>query len=225
MRLILFDRLNDSRSHFYPIALSRPIWELRCGITSLAEKLIAKTGARDIACFVPPYLADVYREQSQWSINDPASLTGDDLLLVNGVSLYLTGGEKLCGRTTIVTKRPPLAASVEDLKNAPLDTNNTRYIRNTPRPGSDPMSAGALRELLDKNPSSNVYYLYADPYQFQDNLYRSIFGKERQNRTDIDYLLSTGDVGRELDLGLRNSGLKLIDRKKLLAALEKRNLP
>ena len=83
MRLILFDRLNDSRSQFYPIALSRPIWELRCGITSLAEKLIAKTGARDIACFVPPYLADVYREQSQWSINDPASLTGDDLLLVN----------------------------------------------------------------------------------------------------------------------------------------------
>ncbi|HIF32984.1 MAG TPA: hypothetical protein EYG57_08780 [Planctomycetes bacterium] len=83
MRLILFDRLADSRSQFYPLVLSRPIWELRCGITSLAEKLIAKTGAMETACFVPPYMADAYREQSQWQVNDPASLTGDDLLLLN----------------------------------------------------------------------------------------------------------------------------------------------
>ncbi|MEO1971757.1 MAG: putative sugar nucleotidyl transferase, partial [Pirellulaceae bacterium] len=83
MRLILFDRLADSRSQFYPLVLSRPIWELRCGITSLAEKLIAKTGAMETACFVPPYMADAYREQSQWQVNDPASLKGDDLLLLN----------------------------------------------------------------------------------------------------------------------------------------------
>jgi UDP-N-acetylglucosamine diphosphorylase/glucosamine-1-phosphate N-acetyltransferase len=83
MRLILFDRLADSRSQFYPLVLSRPIWELRCGITSLAEKLIAKTGVMETACFVPPYMADAYREQSQWQVNDPASLKGDDLLLLN----------------------------------------------------------------------------------------------------------------------------------------------
>ena len=82
MRLILLDQLNEKRIHFYPVALSRPIWELRCGITSLAEKMVAKTGATDVACFVPPYMADVYRAQTDRPVNDPASLVGDDLLIV-----------------------------------------------------------------------------------------------------------------------------------------------
>jgi UDP-N-acetylglucosamine diphosphorylase/glucosamine-1-phosphate N-acetyltransferase len=84
MRLILFDRLTDSRINFHPLALSRPIWELRCGMTSLAAKLIAKVGARDVAGFLPPYMADAYREQAAFPINDLATLQGDDLLLVNG---------------------------------------------------------------------------------------------------------------------------------------------
>ena len=84
MRLILLDRLTEARFHFYPLALSRPIWELRCGMTSLAEKLVAKVGAGDVACFVPPYMADVYRGETNWAVNAPASLTGDDLLLVHG---------------------------------------------------------------------------------------------------------------------------------------------
>ena len=83
MRLILLDRLTEKRFHFDPLALSRPIWELRCGMTSLAEKMISKTGASDVACFVPPYMADAYRSESEWPVNDPASLTGDDLLVVN----------------------------------------------------------------------------------------------------------------------------------------------
>ena len=42
MRLILLDRPNEKRLHFYPLALSRPIWELRCGMGSLVDKLVAK---------------------------------------------------------------------------------------------------------------------------------------------------------------------------------------
>lgn len=84
MRLILVDRLNDARINFEPLALSRPIWELRCGMTSLGEKIIAKTGAKDVACFVPDYMADVCREQATWPVNDAKKLTGDDLLLVHG---------------------------------------------------------------------------------------------------------------------------------------------
>ncbi len=86
MRLILVDLLSQKRVHFHPVALSRPIWELRCGMTSLAEKLIAKTGASEVACFVPPYMEQAYKEQADRQIggpvNDPATLTGDDLLLV-----------------------------------------------------------------------------------------------------------------------------------------------
>ena len=83
MRLILMDRPVEKRINFYPLVLSRPIWELRCGITSLAEKLVAAAGAGEVACFVPPYLAAVYRLQTAWPVNDPQCLIGDDLLLLD----------------------------------------------------------------------------------------------------------------------------------------------
>jgi len=83
MRLILFDRSVAKRWNFYPLALSRPIWELRCGITSLAEKLVARYQPKEIACFVPDYMAEVYRARSGHVVNDAQSLTGDDLLLVD----------------------------------------------------------------------------------------------------------------------------------------------
>jgi UDP-N-acetylglucosamine diphosphorylase / glucose-1-phosphate thymidylyltransferase / UDP-N-acetylgalactosamine diphosphorylase / glucosamine-1-phosphate N-acetyltransferase / galactosamine-1-phosphate N-acetyltransferase len=84
MRLVLLDQPTAKRLHFYPLALSRPIWELRCGITTLGEKLVAKLRATNVACFVPPYMADAYRAQTAWPVNDPASLVGDDLLIVAG---------------------------------------------------------------------------------------------------------------------------------------------
>jgi len=83
MRLILVDRQTDRRINFHPLALSRPIWELRCGMSSLGDKLIAKVGADDVACFVPPYMAEVYRRQTARPVNNPASLAGDDLLVVD----------------------------------------------------------------------------------------------------------------------------------------------
>jgi len=83
MRLILFDRETDERRRFYPAALSRPIFDLRCGMTSLGDKLVAACAATDVACFVPNYMAQAYRGQTSWAVNDPASLAGDDLLLLN----------------------------------------------------------------------------------------------------------------------------------------------
>lgn len=84
MRLVLLDLPSEKRINFYPLALCRPIWELRCGMTSLAEKLVAKIGAADVACFVPPYMAESYRAKTRWPVNDLKTLTGDDLLLVSG---------------------------------------------------------------------------------------------------------------------------------------------
>jgi UDP-N-acetylglucosamine diphosphorylase/glucosamine-1-phosphate N-acetyltransferase len=84
MRLIFFDLEGEGRRHFYPVALSRPIWELRCGMTSLGEKLVAKTGISDVACFVPEYMAAACRSRKpDRKVNDPGVLKGDDLLLVN----------------------------------------------------------------------------------------------------------------------------------------------
>jgi len=83
MRLILFDTDTKQRQRFYPLALSRPIWELRCGITTLAEKLTRKIGPDEPAYFVPEYMAAAYAESTDAPVNEPASLRGDDLLLLN----------------------------------------------------------------------------------------------------------------------------------------------
>lgn len=83
MRLILLDCLTPSRRNFEPLSFSRPIWELRCGMSTLGEKLIAKLGVRDVAGFVPEYMADATRETAGWPINQLSSLQGEDLLLVN----------------------------------------------------------------------------------------------------------------------------------------------
>ncbi|MBM4029442.1 MAG: hypothetical protein FJ280_29200, partial [Planctomycetes bacterium] len=83
MRLILVDRSENHRRQFWPLTLSRPIWDLRCGITSLAEKLEAKVGTSDVAYFLPDYLAEVYRERTARPVNDLAVLQGQDLFLVD----------------------------------------------------------------------------------------------------------------------------------------------
>ena len=84
MRLILFDGPTEERAKFHPLSLSRPVWELRCGITTLGEKLIAKFGAADVGCFVPDYLADAYGAETDQKVNDPALLAGDNVLVVHG---------------------------------------------------------------------------------------------------------------------------------------------
>jgi len=91
MRLILVDRSDEIRRNFFPPALSRPLWELRCGLTTLEEKLVAKlvprslegTGADSIAYFVPDYMADAYRARAKFPVNDTSALAGDDLILVD----------------------------------------------------------------------------------------------------------------------------------------------
>ena len=85
MRLILIDSLCEVRNNFLPLSLGRPLWELRVGFSSLAEKLTAKIQPDDTAYFVPDYMAEVYRAQAGKPVNEMAALTGDDLILVNPV--------------------------------------------------------------------------------------------------------------------------------------------
>jgi len=83
MRLILVDNSDESRRKFFPLALNRPVWELRCGITSLREKLTAKIGTDDVAYFVPEYMAEAYRARVKEPVNDVSVLVGDDIILVD----------------------------------------------------------------------------------------------------------------------------------------------
>jgi UDP-N-acetylglucosamine diphosphorylase/glucosamine-1-phosphate N-acetyltransferase len=83
MRLILVDRSDNHRRQFWPLTLSRPIWELRCGMTSLGEKLAAKVATSEVAYFLPDYMAQAYRERTTRPVNDMSALAGADILIVD----------------------------------------------------------------------------------------------------------------------------------------------
>ena len=83
MRLILIDRTNEIRGNFFPLALGRPLWELRCGMSSLKEKLVAKIRPDDVAYFVPDYMAGYYRTQVVEPVNDITAMSGHDLVVLD----------------------------------------------------------------------------------------------------------------------------------------------
>jgi len=85
MRLVLIDVRREERCNFYPLVLGRPLWELRCGMTSLEEKLLAKIKPDSVAYFVPDYMADYYRTGRDGLVNDMTALASDDLILVDPV--------------------------------------------------------------------------------------------------------------------------------------------
>ena len=83
MRLVLIDSLRENRIHFYPLVLGRPLWELRCGMTSLEDKLVAQIKPDDVAYFVPDYMADYYKTQTTKPVNNLTAIIGEDVLLVD----------------------------------------------------------------------------------------------------------------------------------------------
>ena len=81
MKLILCDICPEKRANFYPLSLSRPLWELRVGMNSLADKLLAKLAPAEVACFVPDYMAGSYKAKTAWKVNDTSVLKGELLVL------------------------------------------------------------------------------------------------------------------------------------------------
>jgi len=67
----------------YPLTYLRPSFELRCGATTLAEKIRSAAGADSVAYFVRDWLAESYAEKVSEPVNDLSQLEGD-VLFVNG---------------------------------------------------------------------------------------------------------------------------------------------
>jgi len=122
MKVIFVDRNEAVRARFHPLTFCRPIWELRCGFSSLREKLLAGLGLSQAAYFVPDYMAQAYQEALDWprgypvhgmhgqdaratSVNDMAVLKGDDLLVLDG---------RLKAETLDVPHKGPSVVGVDD---------------------------------------------------------------------------------------------------------------
>ena len=141
MRLVLVDRSERARRKFYPLALSRPIWELRCGFSSLGEKLIGKLAPESVACFVPDYMAEAYREKVEWPVNDPGALVGDDLLVTNINRIKIAIENNLCN--ALLLKVNQIGSLTEAITAAKLAMSNGWKVMVSHRSGetSDPFIA------------------------------------------------------------------------------------
>jgi UDP-N-acetylglucosamine diphosphorylase/glucosamine-1-phosphate N-acetyltransferase len=82
MRLCIYE---DRAELFEPLSHTRPVFDLRCGLTTLAEKLRRALGAPEWGVMLRTSHEELYRQQNPAvPVNDAAWLSGDDLVLVNG---------------------------------------------------------------------------------------------------------------------------------------------
>ena len=89
--IVLFE--DEAAQTLEPLSLTRPVWELRCGITSLKEKIL-----KTLTCTKHDFYA---REYLQETIQHPpvrAKILADDCLWVNGA---LLAGENFSSATDL----------------------------------------------------------------------------------------------------------------------------
>lgn len=83
MRLIIFE--DEKCENFYPLTLLRPVFELKCGHTTLLSKILRAFEKMETGFFIRDHLAPTFRKRTPSGIiNDKEMLNGDDLLIVNG---------------------------------------------------------------------------------------------------------------------------------------------
>lgn len=89
MRLVIFDP--ERSENLYPLTYLRAAFELRCGHTTLGEKIrLAAGNVSGTAYFVREILEPTLKERFPGcSVNEPDILTGGDLLVVDGRLLAL----------------------------------------------------------------------------------------------------------------------------------------
>src|SRR2546423_14857075 len=61
MRVCLFE---DGAATLEPLSLTRPVFEVRCGLTTLAEKHLRLFAPWSIGVLIGPHLARLYRAQN-----------------------------------------------------------------------------------------------------------------------------------------------------------------
>jgi UDP-N-acetylglucosamine diphosphorylase / glucose-1-phosphate thymidylyltransferase / UDP-N-acetylgalactosamine diphosphorylase / glucosamine-1-phosphate N-acetyltransferase / galactosamine-1-phosphate N-acetyltransferase len=71
---------------FYPLSLTRPLFELKCGSTSLYEKITASFPRQKVIFFTRGYLADTLRARTGCEVNTISKR--EDILLINGAWLF-----------------------------------------------------------------------------------------------------------------------------------------
>jgi len=88
MKICIFE--DEKADQLYPLALTRAVFELRCGHTTLREKMMRLFPEAKVCYAVRDYLAASFKEKSgaKW-VNDIKAVQGSDCLFLNGRWLAL----------------------------------------------------------------------------------------------------------------------------------------
>ncbi|MDK1030995.1 MAG: putative sugar nucleotidyl transferase, partial [Planctomycetia bacterium] len=84
MKLVIFE--DDTYAQLFPLTILRPVFEMKCGASSLGDKILRHYGgvADEVIYFFRDELADVFAPALDGKVNDIAALAGEDVLFVNG---------------------------------------------------------------------------------------------------------------------------------------------
>lgn len=144
-RLIIFE--DGEYLNFYPLTLSRPTFELRCGVWTLWERIARSFPGYQVSFACREELAQIVRTRSGLAVNQIDYLPGDRLVFVNG---RLRLGEKLAGelktsdanRVFLHGQATAACVIAESLKSTPSDA--IRFV------GEGVASAlGAMADMVD----------------------------------------------------------------------------
>lgn len=83
MQICVFEDEKGSQG-LYPLTYLRAAFELKCGRTSLLEKIIFKFKEKKVSLLVRDYLAEAVKEKFNYAVNDMKVLKSDDVLFISG---------------------------------------------------------------------------------------------------------------------------------------------
>ncbi len=99
-RLCVFE--DEKYCNLYPLTFLRPVFELKCGCTSLLDKILSNYKGAEVCFFVRDYLSPTFKKKFPTApINDLSILGNSDLLLINGRWLVVDSAVEPDGREEI----------------------------------------------------------------------------------------------------------------------------
>jgi len=81
MKLLIYE--DESWNNLTPLSYIRPVFELRCGMYTLIERILKNVSTSDVCLFVRDYLTELVKKRYPYPVNTLEKIT-DDLLIVDG---------------------------------------------------------------------------------------------------------------------------------------------
>ena len=83
MRICIFE--DEGYESLYPLSLTRPVFQLRCGQITLRERILRSFPGEKISYFIRDYLVPIFQKNKPGvSVNDTNVLKNEDTLFING---------------------------------------------------------------------------------------------------------------------------------------------